>query len=60
MNACFWYMLVSSDKDWYPPKDSGRETEYYDEDDLSYKYSVSLYYATLLLIGADVTPYDLE
>lgn len=56
--GCFWHMIVMIDEEWHPPKDTGRETDFYDNDKNTLKYTISLYYATLMLLGADILPYD--
>lgn len=58
MAGCFWHMIVIKEKEWIPPKDIGRETDYYDDSNRSGKYIISLYYAILMLLGADILPYD--
>jgi len=56
--GCFWYMIVYLDEKWIPPKDITFNDLFYGEEELSYNYAVSVYYATLMLLGADVMPYD--
>jgi len=55
--ACFWYLLVSVEKDWKPPKDlEGAQDKYYKDSELLYNYSTSLYYAILIMMGFDCLP----
>ena len=58
LTACFWSLLTHDSTDWFPPKDYGRTTSYFNEDDISQRYSTALYYGTLMLLGADAYPYD--
>lgn len=49
--ACFWNLIVIQEEDWKPP--SAQLDKFYDGNDRSYKYTVDLYYATLMILGAD-------
>lgn len=52
LSGCLWVALTNDD--WFPPKDTGHETEYYSSK--SSQYITCLYYGTLLLLGADIMP----
>jgi CRP-like cAMP-binding protein len=54
--ACFWFLLVSSEKKWKPPKDHDRQDIFYDDGEFLYPYTVCLYYGMLMVMGVDILP----
>lgn len=54
--GCIWYMLVSSEDSWLPPKDlDAGETDFYRLSSLR-QYTVVFYYAILLIVGNESAP----
>jgi CRP-like cAMP-binding protein len=52
--ACFWYLLVSSEKEWKPANDE--EHDFYSDDHILQNYAISLYYGILMMMGYDLLP----
>lgn len=49
-----WYIIVSFNELWHPPKDLGKESILYEEG-----YIICTYYGVLLILGADILPISL-
>ena len=57
--GCLWFLIVSIDQAWIPNFNlfdyAAVEVQYFDMT-LWQKYSISFYYAALLILGADIIP----
>jgi hypothetical protein len=66
--ACFWYLLVQTEGDWVPPKDTDRpsttdkfwsRTKFYQSSTVD-RYLTVFYYAILTMVGNDLYPRNSE
>lgn len=54
--SCLWYVIISMNNAWFPPKDGSLASTNFYIGSLLIQYADMFYYQMLLMVGNDVMP----